>query len=173
LLFEMFSNTALPAKTTLNTWKWVGKICRMTLTVEYRHTRRCTWSSTILSTTNFQWNGLGLNSRLRVKSEKSEGTFLYNVPRFTKQHNFLDASYVIQLRATCTWRLVCSPGGTILTGENRSTRKKKRPVSGPLYPPQISHGVTQDQTQASAVKGRQVSAWTMIRSPKLKWIYIT
>jgi hypothetical protein len=36
-----------------------------------------------------------------------------------------------------------------LTAENRSTREK--PVTLPLCPPQILHGLTRDRTRASAV----------------------
>ena len=38
-----------------------------------------------------------------------------------------------------------------LTGENRSSREKPVPV--PLCPPQIPHGLTQDRTRTSAVRG--------------------
>jgi hypothetical protein len=43
-----------------------------------------------------------------------------------------------------------------LTGENRQLGEKPVPV--PLCPPQISHGLTRDRTQASAVRGRRLTA---------------
>jgi hypothetical protein len=43
-----------------------------------------------------------------------------------------------------------------LTGEKRSTGGK--PVSVPLCPPQISHGLTRHRTRASAVRGRRLTA---------------
>jgi hypothetical protein len=43
-----------------------------------------------------------------------------------------------------------------LTGENRRTREK--PVSMPLCPPQIPHGLSRDRTRASAVGGRRLTA---------------
>jgi hypothetical protein len=46
--------------------------------------------------------------------------------------------------------------------ENRSTRGEK-PFPVPLCPPQIPHGLTRDQTQASAVRGRRLTAWAMAR----------
>jgi hypothetical protein len=54
-----------------------------------------------------------------------------------------------------------SEGGIILTGENRRTRRK--PVSVPLCPSQILHGLTRARTQASAVRGPRLTAWTMLR----------
>jgi hypothetical protein len=44
-----------------------------------------------------------------------------------------------------------------LTGENRSTRKEK-PAPVALCPQQIPHGLTRDQTRASAVRGRRLTA---------------
>jgi hypothetical protein len=38
----------------------------------------------------------------------------------------------------------------------------------PLCPPQISYGLTQDRTRASALRGRRLTAWTMAR-PELSW----
>jgi hypothetical protein len=46
--------------------------------------------------------------------------------------------------------------------ENQRTRGKK-PVPMPLCPPQIPHGLTRDRTRASAVRGRQQTAWAMAR----------
>jgi hypothetical protein len=43
-----------------------------------------------------------------------------------------------------------------LTGENRQLGEKPVPV--PLCPPQVSHGLTWDRTQASAVRGRRLMA---------------
>jgi hypothetical protein len=42
------------------------------------------------------------------------------------------------------------------TGENRQLGEQPGPV--PLCPPQISHGLTQDRTRASAVRGRRLTA---------------
>jgi hypothetical protein len=46
-------------------------------------------------------------------------------------------------------------GKTEVHGENR--------VSVPLFPPQIPHGPTRDQTRASAVRGRRQTTWAMAR----------
>jgi hypothetical protein len=54
-----------------------------------------------------------------------------------------------------------SQGGVIVTGESRRTRRKPVPV--PQCPPQIPHGPTQARILASAVRGRQLSAWAMAR----------
>jgi hypothetical protein len=40
---------------------------------------------------------------------------------------------------------------------------REKPVPVPLFPPQIKHGLTRDQTRASAVRGRQLTAWAMAR----------
>jgi hypothetical protein len=37
----------------------------------------------------------------------------------------------------------------------------EKPVPLPLCPPQIPHGLTRDRTRASAVGGRQLTAWAM------------
>ena len=37
------------------------------------------------------------------------------------------------------------------------------PVTVPLYPPQIPHGLTRDRTRASAVRGRRLTALAMAR----------
>jgi hypothetical protein len=47
----------------------------------------------------------------------------------------------------------------ILTGETEELREKPVPV--PLCPPQISHGLTQARTRASAVRGRWLTTWAM------------
>jgi hypothetical protein len=39
----------------------------------------------------------------------------------------------------------------------------EKPVPVPLCPPQIPHGLTRDRTQASTVRGRRLSTWTMAR----------
>jgi hypothetical protein len=39
----------------------------------------------------------------------------------------------------------------------------EKPVPVPLCPPQIPHGLTRDRTQASAVRGRRLTAWAMAR----------
>jgi hypothetical protein len=39
----------------------------------------------------------------------------------------------------------------------------EKPVPVPLYPPQISHGLTRDRNRASAVGGRRLTAWAMAR----------
>jgi hypothetical protein len=43
-----------------------------------------------------------------------------------------------------------------LTGEKEVLVEKHVPV--PLCPPQIPHGLTRDRTQASAVRGRRLTA---------------
>jgi hypothetical protein len=48
-----------------------------------------------------------------------------------------------------------------LTGESRQLGEKPVPV--PLCPPQISQGLTRDRTPASAVKGRRLTAWAIVR----------
>jgi hypothetical protein len=40
----------------------------------------------------------------------------------------------------------------------------EKPVPLPLYPPQIPHGLTQDRSRVSAVKGRRITAWIMARN---------
>jgi hypothetical protein len=51
---------------------------------------------------------------------------------------------------------VDSDGGMILTGKTEELGEKPVPV--PLFPPQISHGLTQVRTRASAVRGRRLTA---------------
>ena len=48
-----------------------------------------------------------------------EALLFWKVPRIRPS--------VLLVRATCKWRLVCSIGGIILTGENRSTWRKPCP----------------------------------------------
>jgi hypothetical protein len=43
-----------------------------------------------------------------------------------------------------------------LTGENRQLEEKPVPV--PLCPPQTPHGLTRNQTRASPVRGRRLTA---------------
>jgi hypothetical protein len=52
-------------------------------------------------------------------------------------------------------------GKTEVLGEN--------PVPVPLCPPQIPHGLTRDQTQASAVGGRRLTACVMARPSSLPY----
>jgi hypothetical protein len=52
-----------------------------------------------------------------------------------------------------------SYGGLILTGETEEVREKPVPV--PHCPPQITHGLTLQRTQASVVKSQWLTAWTM------------
>jgi hypothetical protein len=42
----------------------------------------------------------------------------------------------------------------------------EKPVPVPLFPPQIPHGLTRDQTRASAVGGRRLTAWAMAQPRK-------
>jgi hypothetical protein len=39
----------------------------------------------------------------------------------------------------------------------------EKPVPVPLCPPQISHGLTREQTRASAVKGQRLTVWATAR----------
>jgi hypothetical protein len=50
-----------------------------------------------------------------------------------------------------------------LTWENRSTRGGGEPVPVSLCPPPIPHGLTQDRTRASAVRGRRLTASAVAR----------
>jgi hypothetical protein len=50
-------------------------------------------------------------------------------------------------------------GGMRIGGINQSTKRK--PVSAPLYLPQIPHYLTWDRTRASVVWNRQLTAWVM------------
>ena len=59
----------------------------------------------------------------------------------------------------------------ITFGENRSTRKKK-PVPMPLRLPQISHELVRDQTEASTMRGRRLTASAMARPGRKQWIGI-
>ena len=47
----------------------------------------------------------------------------------------------------------------VLVGETEVVREE--PVTVPLCPPQMSHGLVWDRTRASAVKGKQLIAWAM------------
>jgi hypothetical protein len=62
-----------------------------------------------------------------------------------------------------------STGGMKLTGENRSTRGKEKPVQVPLCPPQIWHGLTQDRTRAFAAGGRRLIARAIARPCEIFW----
>ena len=42
-------------------------------------------------------------------------------------------------------------------------KTKEKPVTVPLRPPQIPHGLTWDRTGTSAVRGRRLTAWAMTR----------
>jgi hypothetical protein len=43
----------------------------------------------------------------------------------------------------------------------------EKPVPLPLCPPEIPYGLTRDRTRASAVRGRRLSAWDMVRPKNL------
>jgi hypothetical protein len=43
----------------------------------------------------------------------------------------------------------------------------EKPVPVSLCPPQIPHRLTRDRTRASAVRGRQLTAWAMARSKNI------
>ena len=107
--------------------------------------------------------------------KKSESTFLYSAPRFTKQHSFLEGFHVRSLcfsvKSNMYIKMSMQHWRNDTDRENRSIRKKK-PVSGPLCPPKISHGVTWNRAQASAVKGRQVSAWTTTSKTEINLHYV-
>jgi hypothetical protein len=55
-----------------------------------------------------------------------------------------------------------SHGGMILTGKTEEHREKPVPV--PRCPPQIPHGLTHVWTQASTVRGWQLTAWPMVQA---------
>jgi hypothetical protein len=55
-----------------------------------------------------------------------------------------------------------SHSGMILTGEIEELGEE--PTLVPLCPPQIPHGVTLARTRASALRGRRLSAWAVVRS---------
>jgi hypothetical protein len=58
-------------------------------------------------------------------------------------------------------------GGIIISGENGNTRRKPAPV--PLYPSQISHGLTWDRTRAATVGSRRLTASAMARPRCRTW----
>jgi len=95
--------------------------------------------------------------------KKVESTFLYNSPRFMEQHSFLEGSH---FRSLCfyvhsnMYMKRSSQHWSNDTERGKPKYSEKKPVSGPLCPPKISHGVTWDWAQASAVKGRQVNHGT-------------
>jgi hypothetical protein len=55
-----------------------------------------------------------------------------------------------------------SHSGMILTGENRRTWRKPRPV--PICPPQIPQVLTGARTRASGIRGLRITDWAMARS---------
>jgi hypothetical protein len=73
------------------------------------------------------------------------------------------------------WGLLCNPvlkmnffsifpcnGAPVEWNWQRKTEVcREKPVPVPLYPPQIPHTPTRDRTQASAVRGRRLTTWTM------------
>jgi hypothetical protein len=69
-----------------------------------------------------------------------------------KESCFWESSWAVLVRETRSWKWVWTDSGIILTRENRSSRRKTVPLSA--FPPQISHGLTWDRTQASAVRGQ-------------------
>ena len=72
-----------------------------------------------------------------------------------KEGCFWKGFQAVLVRETCSWKWVWTDSGIILTGETRSSRRKK-PVPLSAFPPQISRGLTWDRTQASAVRGRSL-----------------
>jgi len=90
-------------------------------------------------------------------------------PTIFEYHWFMEGSqaslFVLLVRATCRWRQVWRPGWMLLTGG--------KPVPVSLCPPQISRGLTRDQSQASAVTGRRLIAWAVgLKRWKLTWILV-
>ena len=70
-----------------------------------------------------------------------KSTAFWNVPRF--------CPFVLLVRATWRWRWVWSVAEVL--GE--------KPVTVPLFPSQVLHGYTWDQTPAFTVKSRQLTDW--------------
>jgi hypothetical protein len=49
--------------------------------------------------------------------------------------------------------------------QGKTEKLGEKPVSVPLCPPQIPHGLTRAQTRASAVRGQRLTTWAMARPP--------
>ena len=68
---------------------------------------------------------------LPVRAEKSDNTFLFNVPRLPKEPCSLEgprsSPFFLLVRATCRWRWVWKTGWIMLTDENWNTRRKSYP----------------------------------------------
>jgi hypothetical protein len=75
------------------------------------------------------------------------------------------------------WRFLCNPVMKIIifypfpsngapvewNWQGKTEVLGEKPVTVPLCPPQIPHGLTRDRTWASAVGGRRQTAWAMAR----------
>ena len=88
----------------------------------------------------------------------STGTTLHSLAFFLACLRTMSFAEIISRRwQTKGWiRNICR---MILTGGRQGTWRNPVPV--PLYPPQISHGLTMNRTWVSAVRERRLTVWAM------------
>lgn len=83
---------------------------------------------------------------IQKKKDAKVGNALSHDPDSWKSTVFVEGSkaclFVLLIRVVVRWRRVRSVGGMVLTGETAVLGQK--PVSLPLYRPQMSHGLTWD-----------------------------
>jgi hypothetical protein len=53
--------------------------------------------------------------------------------------------------------------GGIIYWQGKTEELGEKPIPLPLCPPQIPHGITRARTRASAVRGRRLTTWAMVR----------
>jgi hypothetical protein len=79
-----------------------------------------------------------------LKTKKVKTLFYPTLSNFRKSFAFWRVPklcpFVLQVRATCGWKWKWSTGGMNETGEDRISRRNPVPV--PLFPLQISYGLT-------------------------------
>jgi len=129
-----------------------------------------TYSTHYALTANSVFSGCRMYNTSPLQTTKVKALFYPMLPAFRNSIAFCNVPrirrFVLLVRAMCRCRWVWSNGWMILTGEERSNRRKTRP-SVPLCPPQISHGLIRDWTGVSVMTGRRLNAWTMA-GPALK-----
>jgi len=143
----------------------------MMQTGDDRSSRRNPCPSDIPSITNLAWNGLDSNPGIRgdrpAKIRLSHGKdfeirkkwkYFYIKCSTICGREVLSGKVprvrplVLLVRATCSWRWVCSIGGMTLIGKTRRTWNKLLPV--PPRPPQMSNGLAWDRTRVFPARGR-------------------
>jgi hypothetical protein len=71
------------------------------------------------------------------------------------------------------WFFPCNGAPVEWNWQGKTEILGEKPVPMPLCPPQIPHGLTRDRTRARAVRGRRLTAWTMVRPQRGRYVILS